>query len=138
MAAALATIDFIKKHNVLKHNLRLGTMLYDGLNELFKKYNIKAHLIGQKFKFKIIFENPDGSESNIKKLFFLQQAVFRGIFFGTSITFTFSHKEKNIKYTLKIAERIFKKMRECDDDEKKIKRLIKGKIPVNKFFRDQR
>lgn len=138
MAGALATIDFIKKHDVLKHNLKLGTMLYDGLNKLIKKYSIKAHLIGQKFKFKIIFDNPDGSESNIKKLFFLQQAVFRGVFFGTSVSFNFSHKEKDIKHTLKVAESVFKKMREFNDKETKIKKLIKGKIPVNKFFRDQR
>ena len=138
MASALATIDFIKKHNVLKHNWRMGKMLYNGLNELINKYKIKAHLIGQIFKFKIIFNNQNGSESNIKKLFFLQQTAFRGVFFGTSTECNYSHQGKDINFTLKASEEVFRIMREYDDEETKIKRLIKGKIPINKFFRDQR
>lgn len=138
MAAAIATIDFVKKHKVVEHTWKMGSRLYDGINGLIKKYNIKAHIIGQQFKFKIIFDNPDGAESKYKKLFFLQQTAFQGVFFGTSITFNFSHKVKEINYTLQVVERVFKQMSSLDDDEQKIKKLIKGEIPTNKFFRDQR
>ncbi|HBH45833.1 MAG TPA: aspartate aminotransferase family protein [Candidatus Jacksonbacteria bacterium] len=138
MAAAVATIDYLKKHHVIKHTWQIGKMLYDGINNLIKKYNIQAHLIGQEFKFKIIFNNPDNSESNTKKLFFLQQAAQKRIFFGTAITFNYSHKEKEIRYTLKVIEQIFAKIKNCHDDEKQIKKLIRGKIPINTFQRDQR
>ncbi len=138
MAASLAVIKYLKKHNVIKHTWKVGTMLYDGINDLIKKYNISAHIIGQKFKFKVIFTNKDGSESTIKKLFFLQQAVFAGVFFGVVIAFSYSHKKNHIEYSLKVVEKIFKQMSELDDDEKKIKKLLQGEMPTNKFFRDQR
>jgi len=138
MAAALATIDYIKKYKVIEHNWKVGGLLYQGMNYLIKKYNIKAQIIGQKFKFKIIFKNQDDSESNIKRLFFLYQAVSKGIFFGTVITFNYSHQEKEIRYTLRVVEEIFKKIKDCGDDERKIKKLITGKIPVIAFQRDQR
>ena len=138
IAAALATIDYIKQHKVIGHTWKMGRKLYDGLTRLIKKYNINAHLIGQKFKFKIIFNNQDGSESNIKKLFFLQQAVYKGVFFGTVINFNYSHKDKEISYTLKVIEKIFKKIRDYNDSEKNIKKLIRGKTSVQNFIRDQR
>ena len=138
MAAALATIDYIKKHKVIEHNGRVGGLLYDGINKLIEKYKINAYLIGQEFKFKIIFNNQNGSESNIKRLFFLQRAIQKGIFFGVVITFNYSHKEKEIFYALKVIEEIFKKIKDCNDDEINIKKLIKGKIPTNTFVRDQR
>ncbi|MFA6389986.1 MAG: aspartate aminotransferase family protein [Patescibacteria group bacterium] len=138
MAASLATIDFIIKNKVIKHTWKVGGILYRGLEALIKKYGIKAHLIGQEFKFKLIFDNPDKTESTAKKLYFLQQSAYRGVFWGTVITFNFSHKEKDIKFTLKAAEEVFRKMRALNDDENEIKKLVKGKIPVNKFLRDQR
>lgn len=138
MASAIATIDFIKKHNVIKHNWELGKILFYGLNKLIKKYKINACLMGQVFKFKIIFNNAEGGESNVKKLFFLQQTAFRGVFYGTSVECNYSHQKKDIIHTLKASEEVFKLMRDNGDDEHKIKKLIKGKIPVNKFFRDQR
>ncbi|MDD4611358.1 MAG: aminotransferase class III-fold pyridoxal phosphate-dependent enzyme [Patescibacteria group bacterium] len=138
MASAIATIDFIKRNNVLKHNWRVGKILYDGLNKLINKYKINARLIGQVFKFKIIFNDLTGRESNVKKLFFLQQAVFRGVFFGTSTECNYSHQKKDIELTLRASEEILKIMRKFDDDETKLKKMIKGKLPVNKFYRDQR
>jgi glutamate-1-semialdehyde 2,1-aminomutase len=138
MAASLATIKFLKKNKVINHTSKMGKKLYKGLVDLIKKYEINAYLIGQEFKFKIIFKNLDGTESNIKKLFFLQQSVFGGIFFGLVTTFNFSHKEKDINLSLKVAEQAFKKMKEYKDNENIIKKKIIGKIPVNTFKRDQR
>lgn len=138
MASALATIDFIKKHKVIEHTWRMGAELYYGIECLINKYGIRAHLIGQEFKFKIVFDNPDGSESNIRRLYFLQEAVYQGVFFGTVITFNYNHKDKEIRYTLKVVEDIFKKMRELNDDEFIVKKLLHGRIPINKFYRDQK
>lgn len=138
LAAALATIEFINKKKVIQHTWKMGNILYQGLKKLIKKYGVGAHLIGQQFKFKIIFDNPDGTESKYKKLYFLQQTVGRGIFFGTVICFNYSHKHKEISYTLKVAEEVFKKIRDLGDNENKIKPLIKGRIAENKFIRDQR
>lgn len=138
IATALATIDYIKKHRVIEHNWKIGRLLFGGINNLIKKHQINANLIGQEFKFKIIFNNQDGSESNIKKLFFLQKAIQKGIFFGVIITFNYSHKQREVIYTLKIVDKIFKEMKKYQDCEKNIKKLIRGKIPINTFVRDQR
>jgi len=138
MAAALATIRYLEKHNVIEHTWKVGGMLYDGIIQLIKKYHINAHIIGQKFKFKIIFNNVDGSESKIKKLFFLQQAVFGRIFFGTSVTFNYNHKPSHIRLTLSVIEKIFKEIAKHHDNENEIKNLLQGNMHINKFFRDQR
>lgn len=130
LAASLATINEIRKKDVIAHLWRLGLKWRDSFSKLAKSIGVDAEVGGAGPRTHFIFKDKDGEDSLEMKSLFLQETVKRGILFGGPIFMSYSHTDKDIEKTLDICEValcILKKAVDKDD----IDRYMEGeKIKV--------
>lgn len=125
LAAALATINELRKKNVIKHLWRLGLKWKNGFNQVAKAIGVNAAVGGAGPRTHFVFKDKSGRDSLDLKSLFLQETVKRGILFGGPIFMTYSHTDKDIDRTLgvcAVALRILKKAM----DEGDIDRYMQG------------
>ncbi len=107
LAAVKATVEFYRKHNVINHLWEIGSLLQEGINELFKNYGFPGELKGfpvcPLFTFK---ENTARDE-------FFKNCYMEGVSFYNVPYVTYAHKTKDIAEALKrvatVLERISNK-----------------------------
>jgi len=104
LAAMKAAIAFYKKNDVIAHLWRTGTILWGGVNALFRKYNINATVKGFPVCPQFIFEDNTGKLADA----FFKNCYLNGVsLYGVSYV-NFSHKEKDVTETLERIEKVMK------------------------------
>lgn len=113
IAAALATIEVLETEPVIDHIWSMGQRLKDGFNELTRTVK-GVECIGYPprtyFKFR----------TEAQKSLFWQECIKRGVLFGYAQFINYSHKQKEIDYTLKVIEKALDKVWFNFDEPEKV------------------
>ena len=135
LAAAIATINEIRKKNVIKHLWRLGLQWKNGFNKIAKSIGVDVEVSGAGPRTHFIFRDRLGKDSLEMRSLFMQETIKRGILFGGPVFMTYSHTDKDIERTLGVsgvALRIFKKAIANGD----INRYMEGS-KIEEVFRER-
>ncbi|MFC2092384.1 aminotransferase class III-fold pyridoxal phosphate-dependent enzyme [Bacteroidota bacterium] len=127
LAAAMATIDEIKKKNVPDYLSKKGKLLKDGYNTIVEKLGIDySSCSGYNCRTIITFDAKAGNPLEMKTLV-QQEMIKRGILWGGFHNMCFSHSYNDIEYTLKVYEEVLQILKKAVE-EKNVKGYLKGEL----------
>lgn len=133
LAAAKATINFMKEHNVAEYLAKQGQRMIDGYNAIAEKLDMPyTKCTGFSCRSIVTFDASAGNPLEMKSLV-QQELIKRGILWGGFHNMSYSHKDEEIEYTLKAYEEVLSILKKAVD-EKNVKEQLKGE-PVKPVFR---
>ena len=100
-----------------------------GIKDLAEKYNLKINFAGSAPRHNLTFDSSYKDPKGLKALFY-QEMVKQGILFPNVIYIQFSHTEKDIKKTIKAADKSFKFVADNIDN---IDEVLEGKKSIDIF-----
>ena len=109
LSAAKATIEKIKKKNVIEHIYKMGNHLKKGINNLSMKHGLQDYIkcVGYPCR-SILSINGNKKFNDLEIKTFIQQELFkRGILWAAYHTISWSHKKREIDKTLNAFSDIF-------------------------------
>lgn len=117
LAAAAATIDEMKTHDVIDHLWRVGEQLQHGTRQLLEQFGLMKRVVclGYPPRHVLRFLDEDGKDSPVLKTLFLQETIKRGILTAGAHNLSFSHTLADVTWTLERYAEIFAIMREAVD-----------------------
>ncbi len=102
IAAALATMDEFKKHNVVEHNQSLGQKFIDGSKKIIEQHELSHSIKNLQFNWHAslgYFDNEGNNSFGLRTLFH-QEMIKRGVLFQGIFCPHFSHSEKDVEHIL--------------------------------------
>ena len=101
LGAMIATIDFFKKHNVLKHLWKYNRDLIEKVNKIAEELYIENKFFFEGFPGRLNFVTKDNNNKDSMEFrtLFAQEMIKQGILIPW-ITSSYSHKNKELKITL--------------------------------------
>jgi len=114
LAACIATIRELRRHNVPKYLDEKGALLKEGYNRLAGQYGLADYTrcIGYNCRSMITFTPAAGNALELKTLM-QQELIRRGILWAGFHNMCYSHTEEDISYTLSAYEDIMPLIREA-------------------------
>lgn len=102
IAAALATIDEFKKHDVIKHNQTMGQKFIDGSKRIISNHGLSGSIKNLQFNWhaSLGYFDADGNNSFGLRTLFHQEMIRYGVLFQGIFCPHFSHTEKDVDYIL--------------------------------------
>ncbi len=102
IAAALATMDEFKKHNVVAHNQAIGQKFIDGTKNIFETNGLSHSIKNLQFNWhaSIGYFDNDGNNSFGLRTLFHQELIKYGVLFQGIFCPHFSHTEKDVEHIL--------------------------------------
>ena len=128
--AALATIDFFKKNNVIKEIGQKGVYIRQGLHKIFKENNLKINVMGGLDS--VVSMDIKEEDALLLKTIFIQEMLERGYLVSNLIYVSYAHTKEIIDGYLKNAQIVFKLISE---NKKNLKVLLKSEIAHSGFQR---
>jgi glutamate-1-semialdehyde aminotransferase len=133
LAAAKATIEFMKANNVQEYLASQGRKLKEGYNRIVLQNDMDyTKCSGYNFRLLVSFNSSAGDPLELKSLV-QQELIKRGIIWSGSHNLSFSHSDTDIDYTLSAYEEVLPILKKAVD-EKNVRKYLKG-IPVEPVFR---
>lgn len=133
LAAAKATINFMKKHNVQERLAETGKKLIDGYNAIAEKLEMPyTKCSGYPCRSIVTFDQSAGNPLEVKSLV-QQEMIKRGILWGGFHNVAYSHSDEDVAYILKVYEEVLPILKKAVD-EGNVKGYLKGE-PVEPVFR---
>tara|TARA_Y100000592_G_C5466008_1_gene316730 strand:- start:1162 stop:2454 length:1293 start_codon:yes stop_codon:yes gene_type:complete len=140
LAAAIETIKELKTKDY-NHIWKLGNMLDEGIKSSAKKHGLEINFAGSAPRHNLSFESNEskfeGNQSSFiykdpkgMKALFYQEMVKQKILFPNVIYISFAHTEKDIKKTIKAADKSFKFVK---DNINNIDNVLEGKKSIDIF-----
>lgn len=102
IAAALATMEEFKKHNVVAHNQALGQNFIDGSKQIIASHNLAHSIKNLQFNWHAslgYFDNEGNNSFGLRTLFH-QELIKYGVLFQGIFCPHFSHTEKDVEHIL--------------------------------------
>lgn len=101
IAAAIATINEIRKHDMITHFWKIGQALMDGVRAAAKDVGAEQYVnvLGYSVKPGFSFNDETGNVSMVARTLFLQETVARGLLMPYVVP-SFAHKQKNIDFAV--------------------------------------
>ncbi len=113
LAAGMATIEEIKKKNVLQSIYKNSLTFFELFNKLGKEYDIPISTIGFPSRQFLLCKDYSGEESLLIKSLFCQELAKNGILVGQGPIFhSYSHDEKDRAQTIEAVEKAMKIVKE--------------------------
>jgi len=133
LGAMIATIDYFKKHHVLKHLLDYNKKLIEGANKISKDLGIFDYFYFEGFPGRVNYVTKDnkGENSYEFRTLFAQEMVENRVLIPW-VASSFSHKEKELKITFKAIENSLKVYKKALKEG--VEKYVKGKI-IKPVFR---
>jgi glutamate-1-semialdehyde 2,1-aminomutase len=102
LAAAIETINFFQKHDVVKHNHSLGDKLIASAKQLVVNARLEEYIqVSESNWMPIwIFRNKNGETDTYLRTLMLQEMIKRGILFQGAFVPCYSHTETDIQFLL--------------------------------------
>jgi glutamate-1-semialdehyde aminotransferase len=125
ITAALTTINILELEPVIDKIWYFGQYLKDGYNEISQSLGLETECKG--YPNRTFFTFPSGEHKSL----FWQECIQRGVFFGWANFISYSHREREISYTLGVVRDALKVLKENWSNPKKV---LKGK-PAAEVFR---
>ncbi len=106
LAAMIATIRELQRHDVIAHLWRQGRRLQDGYHALAKRAGLEHHTrcVGLPPRTVLTFTDTSGSESLLLKSLFQQECLKRGILCSGAHNLCYRHSDEDITSTLQVYE----------------------------------
>lgn len=111
IAAALTTLDFMKKNKVQKKLWQTGELLIKNYNALAQEYKIPTQAIGLGPHPIFAFKNKGGDDNLALKSLFIQETAKAGILTNCSNLMNYSHDISHIEEVTRRLVKIFKIMK---------------------------
>lgn len=131
-AAALATIQKMKKINLSRHLKKIGLMIGNGWKKLAKKHGLKIKVLGPEAL--ITFSFDYGADSQAIRTLFTQEMLKRGFLASGSVYVSYAHKEIQVKKYLSVVDEVFDFLKKAIA-EKKVAALLNGPVAHSGFKR---
>jgi len=125
IVGALETIKVLEDEHVIEDIWYHGQYLKDGYNEIAQSLGVDSECQG--YPCRTFFTFPSG----VHKSLFWQECIQRGVFFGWANFISFSHREREILYTLEVVKEALKVVK---TNWKNPIKALKGK-PAAEVFR---
>lgn len=134
IAAALATLDFMKKNDVQSKIWKTGNMLLNGYQSLANKYKVPTKAIGWGPHPVFSFKDEKGNDNLALKSLFLQETAKAGILTNCKNFTSYAHEESDIRWALEKFEGIFKTMADAIA-KNKVEALLEGPLVRARYVR---
>lgn len=101
LAAAIATIEELRKHDIIEHFWKTGKALQDGVLDAAKDVGAEKYVSVSGFSVKpaFAFKDEAGNVSMTARTLFLQETVARGLLMPYVVP-SFAHKKANIDFAV--------------------------------------
>lgn len=135
IAAAIATIKEMQQKNVIADIWKKGERLRNSFNALSEKAGLSKTLtcVGMPPRTVILFKDEKGQDDLLRKSFFQQEMIKRGILFNALQNMSFSHTDADIDQTLAAYEEVMGLLKSNPSDAD-IKSRLEGSL-VQAVFR---
>ena len=130
-AAAIATINKLRKMDVPAHLCKIGNLIKKGWAEIADSHGLKINVSGIPPLPAFVF---DYKEKQALHTLFTQEMLKRGFLASKSVYASYAHKEKHIKKYLENVDEVFKIMRKAIHNGN-VYRLLKGPVAHTGFKR---
>lgn len=127
LAASLACINFIRKHDVIQHINQLGQGLLDGVNKIIADLSMDyINVIGYPFRTMMNFTPLQADPFEMKTLV-QQEMIRRGILWSGFHNLCYAHSREDIDYTLDAYAQVLSVLKDAVA-KNNIKDQLKGEI----------
>lgn len=134
LAATMATLDELEKHDVPADLARKGQKLMDGYNALVSKFGMEAYTLCKGYPCRTtVALLPAAGNALEVKAYFQQEMVKRGVLWQGNHNMMAAHSDQDIEYTLKAYEAVLPLVKEAIEGGDVASKL-KGK-PLEAVFR---
>jgi glutamate-1-semialdehyde 2,1-aminomutase len=136
LAAAIATIKEIQKHNIINHFWKVGRLLMDGFIAAAKEVGAEKYINVSGFSVKpgFSFNDESGNISMTARTLFLQETVARGLLMPYVVP-SYAHKKENIDFAIECVRDTFAVMKSAAEGDGMASALIGGAVkPVFRKF----
>lgn len=101
LAAAIATINEIRKHDIITHFWKTGQALMDGVRAAAKEVGAEQYVnvLGYSVKPGFSFNDETGQVSMIARTLFLQETIARGLLMPYVVP-SYAHKQETIGFAV--------------------------------------
>lgn len=101
LGAFVATIEFIKKHNVINHLWEYGKKLIEMINSVAKEYNLQNHIIAGGIPCSPYYRTLDQEQKDSLsfKTLLMQEMIKHGVLWTGGIALCYRHDEKALALT---------------------------------------
>ncbi len=135
LAATVATINEMRKHNVLGHLWAQGQKLKDGFNVLAEEFGLRRHAecVGLAPRTVMAFKDHGTNGALVLKSLFQQECLKRGVLFSGGQNLCYRHSDADVEQTLRVYRAAFGVLAEAVKAGDVVQRL-EGE-PVKPVFR---
>jgi glutamate-1-semialdehyde aminotransferase/spore coat polysaccharide biosynthesis protein SpsF (cytidylyltransferase family) len=135
LAATVATIDEMRKHNVIGHIWAQGQKLKDGFNVLAEEFGLGRHAecVGLAPRTVMTFKDDTPNGGLLLKSLFQQECLRRGVLFSGGMNLCYRHSDADVEQTLRVYRAAFAVLAEAVKAGDVVRRL-EGE-PVKPVFR---
>jgi glutamate-1-semialdehyde 2,1-aminomutase len=134
LAASIASINEIKKHNAIEHFWNVGKLLKDGIKAAAHEVGAEKYIniSGYDVKPAFSFNDENGEISMIARTLFLQETISQGLMMPYVVP-SFSHKKEDINFAVECVKNALIVMKYSAENQG-MASAIKGEI-VKPVFR---
>jgi glutamate-1-semialdehyde 2,1-aminomutase len=129
--SALSTIKKLKEVNAPEHIEKIGMLIWDGLDGLANKHDIKINIIGPPALVMFTFEYED--RQAIRTLW-TQEMLKRGFLASTATYVSYAHQEEHVEKFLQAGDEVFAFIKNAID-ENNVEDLLEGPVAHSGFKR---
>lgn len=142
LAAAIAVLDFYRRHGVIRKLWRSGKIIMDHFNREAKEKGLQQHVqvIGYPVRQQIVLKDGSGQPEYLLSALFQQEMFKRGIIcYAGALGFSYSHTDADLMYTIRAFRETLETIAKAIDLGD-IRRFLEGNPsePVFRGLRDQR
>jgi len=109
LAAAVTTINEMRKHNVIGHLWAQGQKLKDGFNVLAGEFGLRRYVecIGLAPRTLVAFKDETEDQALVLKSLFQQECLRRGVLFSGGQNLCYRHSDTDVEQTLRVYRTAF-------------------------------
>lgn len=129
LAAASASIDKIVKNNVPNHLIKIGSILKKNLNKIIDDYGLNEFVscVGYPQRTVVSLNGNNIFDNLTMKSWFQQELLKFGILWTAYHAISFSHKDREINYTLESFDQVLSKFKKIVNSKTNLESQLLGK-----------
>jgi glutamate-1-semialdehyde 2,1-aminomutase/spore coat polysaccharide biosynthesis protein SpsF len=136
LAASLATIQYLEKHDVVSLLWRRGQYLSDGVRGLIHDHGLEGVLEIQGYPVRTVINclGGEGGDPWVAKSYLQQECARLGLLFSGSHNICLAHTDSIIEKTLRVYDEVFQLLGSLIKRKEDIRSHVRGRI-VEPVFR---
>ena len=119
IAAAIATLNIMRREPVHEHLRKMGKRLMDGFNVIAKDAGIEAYAAGLPVSSFLKFNTPDAGYNNRLEYIWFRELFREGVFVILRWFISYSHREEDIDLTIEKAKKALKRALDAEPKERR-------------------